>query len=301
MASIRPCARFLAASRRPTAAAQLIQGPQVRCASGAPIDRHVRGMEDSARRKMNQQGMGPSYRVGSMESMREESGELLLPSTFIVPPMSRRPSLFTDTRNRLKFEKVRLQIKIQNLVSRILARVWHKDPLFRRNIIPTAEALHRNMYTAYANGDVATIASICARDLATAFRTRITSRPANVRYSWQFLGYNRRSKIVSHKLGMLSTDPKDENSVRQVVVRIDSTQKLTKGVDGKVVKGSGEAARTTEYVVLHKRRRQGRPETDWVVWGTIPESTMDDVRAHGQPVGSSADGNTVAGSSARWG
>ncbi|KAF3912731.1 hypothetical protein ABW21_db0209505 [Orbilia brochopaga] len=185
--------------------------------------------------------------------------------------------------------------------SRVLARVWHKDPLFRRNIIPTAEALHRNMYTAYSNGDVDALFNICSRDLATAFRTRITSRPSNVRYAWQFLRYNRRSKIMSHKLGMLSTDPKEENSVRQVVVRIDSTQKLTKGVDGKVVKGTGEEAQTTEYVVLHKRRKKNVAETDWVIWGTVSESTMDDVNAHGKDVGTSVEGQTIAGSSGRWG
>ncbi|KAK6353414.1 hypothetical protein TWF696_005379 [Orbilia brochopaga] len=304
MASLRSSARLLAAHpcQRPTIAAlPPCLAVQTRCASSTPLERAARGHEESAKRRMNMASMGPSYRVGSMENMRDESAELLLPSTFVAPPMSRRPSLFTDTRNRIKFETVRFKIKLQDIVSRILARVWHKDPFFRRNIIPTAEALHRNMYTAYSNGDIAALSTICARDLATAFRTRITSRPSNVRYAWQFLRHNRRSKIVSHKLGMLSTDPKEENSVRQVVVRIDSTQKLTKGVDGKVVKGTGEEARTTEYVVLHKRRKKGVPETDWVVWGTIPESTMEDVHAHGQDPGSSLDGQTIAGSSARWG
>ena len=71
---------------------------------------------------------------------------------------------------------------------------------------------------------------------------------------------------------MLGIGKDDENNVRQAVVRIDSTQTLTKGVNGKVVKGTGEPVRTTEFLVLSKRKKKGEPETPWTVWGTVEES-----------------------------
>ena len=77
---------------------------------------------------------------------------------------------------------------------------------------------------------------------------------------------------MSHKVGMLGQGKGDENSIRQAVVRIDSTQTLIKGVDGKVVKGTGEPTKTVEYIVLSKRRKEGVPEGPWVVWGTVTES-----------------------------
>lgn len=103
---------------------------------------------------------------------------------------------------------------------------------------------------------------------------------------------------MSHKVGMLGQGKGDENSIRQAVVRIDSTQALIKGVDGKVVKGTGEPTRTVEYIVLSKRRKEGIPEGPWVVWGTVPESGMDEIKAHGLPP--QGGDSTVSGSGARW-
>ncbi|KAF3188757.1 hypothetical protein TWF788_000492 [Orbilia oligospora] len=154
------------------------------------------------------------------------------------------------------------------------------------------------MYTAFARGDVDALSRICGRDLYNTFRNRITSRPANVQFSWKFSGYNSRSRIMSHKVGMLGQGKGDENSIRQVVVRIDSTQALIKGVDGKVVKGTGEPTKTVEYIVLSKRRRGGVPEGPWVVWGTVTESGMDEIRAHGLPP--QTGDSTVSGSGGRW-
>ncbi|EPS36793.1 hypothetical protein H072_9649 [Dactylellina haptotyla CBS 200.50] len=240
----------------------------------------------------------PSMRVSQTAAMMNEIGEMLLPNTFVTPPMSRRPSAFSDTRNRIQFEWVRTKIRVQDLVSRILSRVWHSDQFFRKDLIPSAEALHRNMYTAYARGDIETLSQICGRDLYHTFRNRILSRPQNVQFSWKFSEYNSKSKIMSHKVGMLGVGKGDENNVRQAVVRIDSTQTLTKGVNGKVVKGTGEPTRTTEYIVLSKRKKKDEPETPWVVWGTVEESDMEDVRAFGIVPNSGED--TTVGHN-RWG
>ncbi|KAF3214590.1 hypothetical protein TWF106_007246 [Orbilia oligospora] len=280
-------------STRP--ACLLILRPQTR--SITDMERQNRQLNRSIARMDKLETPTASMRT-NQSGMIEEVAELLLPSTFITPPFFSRPSIFTDTRNRIQFEWVRTKIKAQDLVSRYLARIWHSDPFLRKDIIPSAEALHRNMYTAFARGDVDALSRICGRDLYNTFRNRITSRPANVQFSWKFSGYNSRSRIMSHKVGMLGQGKGDENSIRQVVVRIDSTQALIKGVDGKVVKGTGEPTKTVEYIVLSKRRRGGVPEGPWVVWGTVTESGMDEIRAHGLPP--QTGDSTVSGSGGRW-
>ncbi|KAK6341951.1 hypothetical protein TWF730_001435 [Orbilia blumenaviensis] len=275
---------------------RLLLRPQTR--SITDMERQTRQMNRSMARMDKLEAPQPSMRTGQTNAMLEEVAELLLPSTFVTPPFFRRPSIFTETRDRIKFEWVRLKIKAQDLVSRYLARLWHSDPFIRKDLIPSAEALHRNMYTAYARGDIDSLSRICGRDLYHTFRNRIVSRPSNVQFSWKFSGYNSRSRVMSHKVGMLGQGKGDENSIRQAVVRIDSTQTLIKGVDGKVVKGTGEPTRTVEYIVLSKRRRGGVPESPWVVWGTVTESGMDEIRAHGIPP--QQGDSTVSGSGGRW-
>ncbi|KAK6522121.1 hypothetical protein TWF281_002687 [Arthrobotrys megalospora] len=310
MASLPPFAaagRILSLSHRPTSTTTittlstrspclLLLRPQTR--SITDEQRAERQISRMTARADKLEGPGASMRTNQSTAMMEEVAELLLPSTFVTPPFFHRPSIFTDTKNRIQFEWVRIKIKAQDLVSRYLARLWHSDPFIRKDLIPSAEALHRNMYTAYARGDVDSLSRICSRDLYHTFRNRIVSRPSNVQFSWKFSGYNSKSRIMSHKVGMLGQGKGDENSIRQAVVRIDSTQTLIKGVDGKVVKGTGEPTRTVEYIVLSKRRREGVPETPWTVWGTVEESGMDEIRAHGIPP--TAGDSTVSGSGGRW-
>ncbi|KAK6496329.1 hypothetical protein TWF481_002353 [Arthrobotrys musiformis] len=290
----------------------LILKPQTR--SITDMERQTRQMNRSMARMDKLETPQASMRTNQSSAMLEEVAELLLPSTFVTPPFSSRPSIFTEPKDRIKFEWVRMKIKAQDLVSyvppplptnktnitksRYLARLWHGDPLIRKDLIPSAEALHRNMYTAYARGDIDSLSRICGRDLYHTFRNRIVSRPSNVQFSWKFSGYNSKSRIMSHKVGMLGQGKDDENSIRQAVVRIDSTQSLIKGVDGKVVKGTGEPTKTVEYIVLTKRRRAGVPEGPWVVWGTVTESGMDDIRAHGIPP--QTGDATISGSGGRW-
>ncbi|KAF3915722.1 hypothetical protein AA313_de0203280 [Arthrobotrys entomopaga] len=243
-------------------------------------ERLSKTIDRQTRRGDEIQGPGMSMRTKQTAEMMEQFSELLLPGTFVTPPLSARPSLFSDFKNRYRFEKARVSIKLQDLISRILARWWHREPFFRKDLIPSAEALHRNMYTAYASGDIETLSRICGRDLYQTFRNRILSRPQNVQFSWKFSKYNALSRVVSHRIGMLAVEKENQNNVRQAVVRIDSTQTLTKGLNGKVVKGTGEPTRTVEYLVLSKKAKKGEPETPWVVWGTVEESGMEQVRIH---------------------
>jgi protein MBA1 len=135
----------------------------------------------------------------------------------------------------------------------------------RSTITPTAVALHRQMYTSFAEGDAAALRNICLDGLYDTFRARIAARNPGEKMEWEMLGYNTRSRLVSHRAARL---------------QIASKQKLTRwarhGKELKLVKGSGMEKDVVEYLVL-QRRMDGWKEGDWVVWGTTEETTLEDV------------------------
>lgn len=60
------------------------------------------------------------------------------------------------------------------------------------------------------------------------------------------------------------------------MVRIRSQQTLTRWKDGVLVPGTGEPKECQEYVVIQKRLWKGKEE-GWMVWGTVQETTMEEV------------------------
>jgi protein MBA1 len=133
------------------------------------------------------------------------------------------------------------------------------------------------MYTSFAEGDAAALRNICLDGLYETFRARIAARRPGEKMEWEMLGYNTRSKLVSHRAARLQIDGA---AVRQAVVRIASKQKLRRrarnGKELELVKGSGKEKDVVEYLVLQKRM-DGWKEGDWVVWGTTEETKLEDV------------------------
>jgi len=133
------------------------------------------------------------------------------------------------------------------------------------------------MYTSFAEGDAAALRKICMDGLYETFRARIAARRTGEKMEWEMLGYNTRSKLVSHRAARLQVEGA---AVRQAVVRIASKQKLTRwardGKELKLVKGSGKEKDVVEYLVLQKRM-DGWKEGDWMVWGTTEETKLKDV------------------------
>jgi protein MBA1 len=146
--------------------------------------------------------------------------------------------------------------------------------LRRARVVPTAIALHREMYSSFAAGDAITLRRICTDGIYDQFKARISSRPRGEKTVWELVKYNKRAKIVSHRAARL---PIDGAAVRQAVVRLSSRQKLSRyGADGILVKGTGKERDVVEYLVVEKSYWNWK-EGDWRVWGTTEETKLETV------------------------
>lgn len=153
---------------------------------------------------------------------------------------------------------------------------WYnrKIKIHRGQIAPTAVALHREMYSAFAEGDVKTLRNICTDGIYDSFRARIGSRVRGEKVVWELTKYHKRAQLVSHRAARL---PIEGAAVRQAVVRISSRQKLTRyGRNGSPVQGTGREKDVIEYLVIQKKYWQWKAE-DWQVWGTTEETKFEDV------------------------
>jgi len=140
-----------------------------------------------------------------------------------------------------------------------------------RQTAPAAVALHRQMYTAFAEGDLQTLTKICADGLLDSFTARIHARGRET-VRWELVKYSKRPRVMSNRAASLMIDGA---GLRQAVVRICSTQRLTRyRPDGTVVPGSGKEKDVQEYIVIQKKLFQGKEE-DWIVWGTTEETTLE--------------------------
>lgn len=146
--------------------------------------------------------------------------------------------------------------------------------IHRSQIAPTAIALHREMYTAFAEGDVKTLRKICTDGVYDSFRARIGNRARGEKVVWELVKYNKRAQVVSHRAARL---PIEGAAIRQAVVRISSRQKLTRyGPSGAPVKGTGKEKDVVEYVVVQKKYWKWKAD-DWQVWGTTEETKFEDI------------------------
>ena len=87
--------------------------------------------------------------------------------------------------------------------------------------------------------------------------------------------------------------PFKASALRQVVVRLQSRQSLTRivsrgsGRPKETVKGTGEEKLVSEYVVLQRRMWKGE-EGPWIIWGTTEETDADTVLKPDAPVPATA-------------
>lgn len=202
-----------------------------------------------------------------------------------IPPYS-TVKLFSSPLKYLLVEYKRLRFKIRNILALMVFKVASpKDPngrwysrtvkLHSSRIKPTALALHKQMYSAFAEGDVPTLRKICTDGLFESFTARLAARKKGEQVVWELVQYNKRAKLVSNRGARY---PIDGSGVMQAVVRIDSTQRLTRyGKDGEAITGSGKAKTAVEYLVLQKQYNKWEG-ADWRVWGTTEETDLDTLK-----------------------
>ncbi|KAI9674987.1 MAG: hypothetical protein M1817_001393 [Caeruleum heppii] len=200
----------------------------------------------------------------------------LLERTFVMPAFATRPAIYRQPRERLKLEWLRFKSRMRDLASLAVYKFSSKPRpmLRRRQVAPTALALHQQMYTAFAEGDVKTLRAICADGILTSFQARIRNRGPE-RSEWQLHRHTHTPRVVSDRGARFAIEGA---GLRQAVVRIQSRQSLTRYTSrGDVVPGTGEAKDIKEYLVLQKRLWKGE-ESPWLVWGTTEETQVDDVK-----------------------
>lgn len=175
----------------------------------------------------------------------------------------------------MQYTRVRRKVAdfLTLLIYKIQSKAKPRPKLGLRKVIPTAKALHREMYTAVASGSTQTINRICADGLRDTLLARIGARGKNEKVEWELVRYLGIARCVSHRVAIL---PRNGWAIRQAVVRLKSRQRLTRSVNGKVVQGSGKEKDLVEYLVLQKMA-QNHIEGEWIVWGTTRETTWNDV------------------------
>lgn len=148
----------------------------------------------------------------------------------------------------------------------------------RRGIVRKAKELHEQMYEAFFDRDLATLESICCEGLFASFRSRMGGLPPKVRHEWTVTGYNSRPRIVANRATYIPVPGMGEKmGMRQVVVRIDSNQrvdKISKDTRGNETRQEGTPKPVKEFLVL-QRRLIGNEESDWILWGTTEESSSE--------------------------
>lgn len=203
-----------------------------------------------------------------------------------MPPTGRNlPSIFHAPRALLKLQWTRVKASLRDYFSMLVLKMaspsdkrWfsRKVKIHRGTVAPTAIALHREMYSALAEGDSSMLRKICADGIYDSLRARIAARPRGEKMVWELVKYNKRAKVVSHRAATL---PIDGGAIRQAVVRIASRQKLSRySAQGVLVKGTGKERDVVEYLVVEKRYVKWKGE-DWRVWGTTEETKYEDVLA----------------------
>ncbi|KAJ5555581.1 hypothetical protein N7535_008016 [Penicillium sp. DV-2018c] len=210
----------------------------------------------------------------------------VLPGTFVRPLWRDMPSIFKAPRDRLYMEWIWLKSWFTNYGSVIM--YCKKDaslPLAFLKRRKAAAEYQRNMYTAFAEGNVARIRNICCDGLANKLTREIERRPRDEKVTWKRLKLLRKPSTNFTGLRVLSdratSIPDFPNSgVRQIVVRVTSRQSTT------TTKIQKAGAQTEESVVSAKQQdctehfmlqhlRWNNQDKGWRIWGTVNPTTLE--------------------------
>ncbi|KAI0153569.1 hypothetical protein BJ166DRAFT_500520 [Pestalotiopsis sp. NC0098] len=209
---------------------------------------------------------------------------MLVPMTFVPPPMSKWPRGFKDF---LHMGWLVGTSKFVNYLYFILHKVyskpgWRSRPLFKMrksSIKPTALDLHARMNSAIASGSKTELKKVCSQELYEKLSGIIDSRPKGHAMKWEIEGGRAKCSVRDDRIAMIPLTPTENRTIRQAVVAVESTQRIVT-IDNKnggaEVPGTAKAKSMRENIVLTsyvdpKTWQQG----PWKVWGTLPDSTLE--------------------------
>lgn len=156
----------------------------------------------------------------------------------------------------------------------------------------TAAALHSEMYTAFAGGDLSPVAHKVCEGLLQSLKMRVSQRKPNSYLHWEVKKQLSRPKLCSFKAVALpgrKDEPKDERNTQvQAVVRLHTLQGLRhvqrvakrvgKSLETHEEMGPEESKESIEYIVLQQSLRKGRGSGQWQVWGFTNETSLAKVQ-----------------------
>ncbi|KFA51506.1 hypothetical protein S40293_06330 [Stachybotrys chartarum IBT 40293] len=251
-------------------------------------------MRNSMRREsqqaMKQGGAGVSIGEMRKESITEfykNSGGPFFPCTFVSLPLSQ---VSTGQIPAYYFQRWKawaadvlavLSFKLRSMEG------WTTRPRFkvrRGKIVPTGQALHREVMQAFAAGDKPTIQRLCVAAYANKLISTIEKRTPRERTRFEFVKYTRPlfyPKLMTYRLTDIA-DLGEQSLLEQAVVGISSTQKAWKedAASGQVIAGTLKVQDKIEYVVLTRYTNAETFESgEWRVWGTTSGTTLEGYHA----------------------
>jgi protein MBA1 len=166
-----------------------------------------------------------------------------------------------------------------------------------RTIVPKAKELHKELYTAFAEGDEKKLEEIAGETLFGTYKARLAKRKLNERVSWELVRYKGWTRKVSHvtmpypiQMGGLPV------GLQQAIVKIQSVQRIRigrvpelapvnsakpigrkKGAKETVVWGEPKEKTVTEYLVIQRQVVRGVQEP-WHVWGFAKEFDLNELK-----------------------
>lgn len=159
---------------------------------------------------------------------------------------------------------------------------WKAD---RSKLVPMAKAMHREMSEALARGDKPGLRRLLSEGTFKKLAASIDARRRGRRFGWELVRYTKAPWIADHKVNVmpLPFPGVAPPAIRQVVVAIPSRQRLVEFDDtrgGAVVEGSERERDMLEYVVLVQViDAKTREPSEWRLWGTTKETTLQEWRA----------------------
>ncbi|CCC08787.1 hypothetical protein SMACR_05427 [Sordaria macrospora] len=220
----------------------------------------------------------------SLENAKQDPSKapaIVLPETFVVPPLSRFPKQFKPLMSYL-WSIVRVKV-----VDFMLSRQYRfqSQPSLRQKplvslkkgpLISHTKALHRLMNEAIASGNVDLLERIVDPNLYMPLAINIHQRPRGHTCTWELVRYNREPRVVSLKIFPMAGFA--TKLLWQVTVSIASRQRVVEKDERKrVVPGSEKELDLVENVVIGTMldNETWTMLSDWKIIATVQPMTPE--------------------------